>query len=41
MSSSEMELEHTGVSLSEKFDENFQTLLAAYYCRDYRFVSGS
>lgn len=39
MSSSEMELEHTGVSLSEKFDENFQTLLAAYYCRDYRFIS--
>ncbi|KLN95684.1 DnaB-like helicase C-terminal domain-containing protein [Moellerella wisconsensis] len=37
--STEMELEHTSVPLSEKFDENFQTILAAYYCRDYRFVT--
>nr|WP_181374667.1 DnaB-like helicase C-terminal domain-containing protein [Pectobacterium carotovorum]AKG47499.1 41 helicase [Pectobacterium carotovorum] len=39
MSAAELELEHTGVSLSEKFDESFQLLLAAYYCRDYRFVT--
>ncbi|MDC9583072.1 DnaB-like helicase C-terminal domain-containing protein [Xenorhabdus sp. PR6a] len=39
MSSSELELEHTSASLSDRFDENFQTMLAAYYCRDYRFVT--
>ncbi|MDE9454565.1 DnaB-like helicase C-terminal domain-containing protein [Xenorhabdus bovienii] len=39
MSATEMELEHTSVPLSEKFDEGFQANLAAYYCRDYRFVT--
>ncbi|KMJ45158.1 DNA helicase [Xenorhabdus khoisanae] len=39
MSASEFELEHTSVSLSERFDDAFQVVLAAYYCRDYRFVT--
>ncbi|GAA0353141.1 hypothetical protein L9H26_19185 [Morganella psychrotolerans] len=39
MSTHEMDLEHTSVSLSSSFDETFQTMVAAYYCRDYRFVT--
>lgn len=36
---SEIELEHTGRSLSAEFDADFEARLAAYYCRDHRFLT--
>lgn len=36
---SEIELEHTGRSLSAEFDADFESRLAAYYCRDHRFLT--
>lgn len=36
---SEVELEHTGRSLSAEFDGDFESRLAAYFCRDHRFLT--
>jgi len=35
----DLSISHTGRSLDEEFNEDFQNRLAAYYCRDHTFLS--